>query len=119
VRQSQIIRELEKDYGNRFVFITMLTSDTAPNSTATQRTAEQWSRRFGLAPNRVVPSQEWHRTIPQHIVFSPLGHTLEWRVGLMTDAEIRASLAKHTREWRRWYAENKDSPSVLLSEIGQ
>jgi len=119
VRQSPIIRGLEKDYGERFVFITMLTSDASARSTATQHTAEQWSRRFGLTPSRVVPSQEGPRTIPQHVVFSPLGQTLEWRVGLMTDAEIRAVLVKHMREWRRWYAENKDSPSVLLSEIGE
>ena len=116
-RQAGIIKRLQKTFGNKVVFLTMMTSDASVNSSATPRTAEQWARQFGLDPASVIPTDEWARVIPQHVVFSPLGQTLDWQVGLRNEVQIKATVNKHMREWRRWYAENKDSPSVILSEI--
>jgi thiol-disulfide isomerase/thioredoxin len=117
-RQAPVIRNLEKDYGERIIFLTMMTTDASGRGPANTHTARQWARQHHLDPSRVVPTGERARTIPQHLLFSPLGQTLEWRIGLMSDADIRAVLAQHTREWNRWYQENKDSPSVIMSEIG-
>ena len=117
-RQAPIMRGLENSYGNKVAFLTMMTSDHSPSTPATAQTARQWAKQFGLDPGHVVPTGEWGRTIPQHIVFSPLGQTLDWKIGLMSDVQIRATLAEHMREWNRWYAENKDSPSVIMSDIG-
>ena len=118
-QQSRVIHQLEKAYGDKVVFLTMLTSDASPSSPATRATARVWARKFGLDPTRVTPSPEWHRTIPQHVVFSPLGQTLDWKVGLLGNAQIRALLAEHMNAWQRWYKDNKNSPSVLMSEIGR
>jgi len=117
-RQAPIVRDLEKSYGNKVVFITMMTSDASWSAPATEYTARQWAKQYGLDPAHVTPTSERARTIPQHIIFSPLGQTLDWNIGLMTDIQIRSALAKQMREWNQWYTENKNTPSVLLSEIG-
>lgn len=117
-QQASVIRGLEKKYPDKVVFITMMTSDQAVSSPASEHTARQWAKQYGLDPSHVAPTTEWARKIPQHILFSPLGQTLDWRIGLMRDAEIKAVIASHMRDWNRWYAENKDSPSVIMSDIG-
>lgn len=117
MRQAPIIKQLEKKYGKDVVFLTMVTSDSQPGVRASQATAQRWAKQHGLDPRHVMPTDEWGRVIPQHVVLSPLGQTLDWQVGLRNDVQIRSTIAKHMREWRAWYAENKDSPSVILSEI--
>jgi thiol-disulfide isomerase/thioredoxin len=117
-QQASIMRSIEKAYPGKVVFLTMMTSDNSSSSPATEHTARQWANQYSLDPHHVLPTTEWARRIPQHILFSPLGQTLEWKIGLMRDVQIKATLASHMRDWNRWYAENKDSPSVIMSEIG-
>ncbi len=117
LRQAGVIKQLEKSYGGKVVFITMMTSDHGVGKSATRQTAQQWSKQFGLDPDRVVPTDEWQRTIPQHVVFSPLGQTLYWKVGLLNDAQIRSVLGEHMSGWQSWYKENENSLSIMMSEI--
>jgi thiol-disulfide isomerase/thioredoxin len=117
LRQARVIKQIEKAHGNKVVFITMMTSDHGPGRPATRQTARQWSKQFALEPDHVVPTDERHRTIPQHVVFSPLGQTLYWKVGLHNGAQIRSVLAEHMREWQSWYKENENSLSIMMSEI--
>jgi thiol-disulfide isomerase/thioredoxin len=118
LRQAPTIQRLEHAYGDKVVFLTVLTSDDKPGAPSTRYTARRWAKQFRLDPDRVVAGSEWQRTIPQHAVFSPLGQTLYWQVGLHSDAQIRGTLQRLMRDWEQWHADNKGSLSVLLSEIG-
>ena len=99
-------------------FLTVLTSDQKPGAPATRHTARLWAQRFRLDPDHVVFGGEWQRFIPQHGAFSPLGQTLFWKVGLLSETQIREEVHQFVKDWDRWYDENKNSMSVLLSEIG-
>ena len=111
-------RTYEHVYDGKVVFLTVLTSDGKPGNRANRSTAQRWAKQFRLDPDRVIAGDEWTRVIPTHIVFSPLGQTLYFKTGLHSEAQIRSTLGKAIREWEPWYAENKNSMSVLLSEIG-
>lgn len=118
VRQAPVIRSLEHAFGDKVVFVTVLTSDTNPRSPATRNTARVWARRFNLDPEHVVGGSEGQRFIPTHIVFSPLGQTLYVETGLRSEGHIRSTLQKLIRDYDQWYEANKSSTSVILSEIG-
>jgi thiol-disulfide isomerase/thioredoxin len=116
-RQAPIIKRLEHSLGNKVVFLTVLTSDDRPGSPTNRYTARRWANQYRLDPDRVVAGSEWQRVIPHHILFSPLGQTLYEQVGLQSEAQIQSNLRRFMADWDRWYAENKNSMSVLLGEI--
>jgi len=118
VRQAPIIQRLEHAFGDRVVFVTVVTSDNEPMTPPTRFTARVWAKQFHLDPTRVVASPASPRFVPTHGLFSPLGQTLHWQSGLQSEPQIRATLTRLMGEWDRWYAENKNSPSVMMSEIG-
>ena len=118
LRQAPIIQRLEHVFGDKVVFLTVLTSDQKPGAPATRHTARVWAQRFRLDPEHVVFGGEWQRFIPQHGVFSPIGQTLFWKVGWLSETQVRQELQVLRQDWDRWYDENKNSTSVLLSEIG-
>ena len=118
LRQAPIIRGLEHAFGNTVVFVTVMTSDNDPMTPPSRHTARVWAKRFHLDPDKVVAGREGQRFIPTHGVFSPLGQTLYWQAGLQSEGQIRITLQRLMREWDEWYEENKNSTSVLLSEIG-
>jgi thiol-disulfide isomerase/thioredoxin len=116
-RQAPVIRQLEHVYKDKVVFVTVLTSDAKPGDPSTQYTARRWSKQYALDADHVIAGTQWGRVIPQHALFSPLGQTLYLEVGLKSEMQIRSTINKFTREWTQWYAENKNSMSVLLGEI--
>jgi thiol-disulfide isomerase/thioredoxin len=119
LRQAPAIKRLEHAYGDKVVFLTVLTSDDKPGAPSNRYTARRWANQYNLDPTRVVAGSEWQRVIPQHGVFSPLGQTLYWEVGLHSEGQIRSVLAQTMGDWDVWYADNKNSISVLLGEIGE
>ena len=48
-----------------------------------------------------------------------MGQTLHWQSGMLSEGQIRATMQRVTREYDEWYEENKNSTSVMLSEIGE
>jgi len=118
IQQAPIIRRLEQSYSGKVTFVTTITSDMDPRTPSSRYTARIWAKRFSLNPNNVIAGTEGQRFIPTHGLFSPLGQTLYWQAGWQSEDQIRATLKHLTREWDVWYAENKNSTSVLLSEIG-
>jgi thiol-disulfide isomerase/thioredoxin len=116
--QAPALQKLEQTYAGKVVFLTLLQSDRDPRAPATERTARLWSSRYRLDPAHVAASTEGQRTVPTHIVFSPLGQTLYMKAGLHTEAHARSCLERVMRHWTEWYAENENSLSVMLGEIG-
>ena len=119
VRQAPIIRKLEKTLGDEVTFLTVIVSDQAPTKPSTRMTARVWAEQHNLDPNHVIAGREGLRFIPTHIVFSPLGQTLEFKSGMLSDAQIRETFMRVKSKYNGWYAENKNSTSVLLGEIGE
>ncbi|UCE01497.1 MAG: hypothetical protein JSW67_09395 [Candidatus Latescibacterota bacterium] len=109
-RQAPLISKLEDVVGEDVLFLTLLTSAAEPTSQATVGTAAAWAKRYRLNPYLVVAGHERARTIPQHILFSPLGQTLYHAIGYHTDVQIRATLAQHMNRWNRLH------PEVSFSE---
>jgi thiol-disulfide isomerase/thioredoxin len=118
VRQAPIVRKVEHDYAGKAVFLTVITSERDPRSPATTHTAQRWANQHKLDPTHVIASDEGARYIPTHIVFSPMGQTLYFKSGVHSETQIRAQMDHAIRTWDRWYAENKNSVSVMLGEIG-
>jgi len=118
VRQASIMRKVEHAYAGKAVFLTAIISENDPRTPATEHTARRWASQFKLDPAHVIASEENARYIPTHIVFSPMGQTLYFKSGVHSETEIRAQLDHAIRVWDNWYAENKNSMSVMLGEIG-
>ena len=101
-RQAPIIKKLEGEFSSGVVFVTVITSAQAGlgRPTATAATARAWAQRFGLEPRKVVASDLWTFTIPQHILYSPEGQTLYRKEGLHSESQVREVLALAMREWQ-------------------
>jgi len=117
--QAPVIQKLERTYEGEVVFLTLLQSDRDPRTPASERTARQWASQYRLEPAHVAASEEGARFVPTHILFSPLGQTLYTKAGLHTENHVRTSLDRAMRRYRAWYAENENSLSVMLGEIGE
>lgn len=118
VSQAPTIRSLEHAFDNDVVFLTVLVSDASPRNPATRATARVWAAQHRLDPGHVAAGREAVRYIPTHVLFSPMGQTLFRRSGVLSEGQIRSVIDRHRREWNDWYAENKNSVSVMLGEIG-
>jgi thiol-disulfide isomerase/thioredoxin len=104
VAQAQVIKRLENAFGDKVVFLTVMTSASPEyESIPTQETARAWSQRCGLNPNRVVAAtDQWAKYIPTHILFSPEGQTLYRSTGYMTGDQIRGILSDYVKDWLNW-----------------
>lgn len=104
VAQAQVIKGLEKAYGDEVVFLTVMTSASPEfQSIPTQETARAWTHRFGLDPHRVLAAKNlWGMTIPTHILYSPEGQTLYRSTGYMSADQIRSILSKYVKDWKNW-----------------
>jgi thiol-disulfide isomerase/thioredoxin len=102
--QAKVIKALEKEFGDRVVFLTVITSAKNEfNSAPTQQTAKSWARKYGLDPaSVVVATDRWGMTIPTHILYSPTGQTLFRTKGYHSKDQVRAILAKYTGDWKNW-----------------
>lgn len=117
VSQAPTIRSLEHARDD-VVFLTVLVSDATPRNPATRATARVWAAQHRLDPEHVAAGREGVRYIPTHVLFSPMGQTLFRKSGLLNESQIRSVIDRQQRDWKDWYAENKNSMSVMLGEIG-
>ena len=104
VAQAQVIKRMENAFGDKVVFLTIMTS-TSPEfqSVPTQETARAWSQRFGLNPHRVLAAtNRWGMVIPTHILYSPEGQTLYRSTGYIPGDQIRTTLSKYMKDWKNW-----------------
>lgn len=102
VPQTQAISALESIYGDRVVFMTIITSDEAGTLQPPHpRSASEWARRFRLDPaNVVVATDLFGRKVPAHFFYSPTGQTLFHHIGGLSEAQIRTVLNQHLSTWQ-------------------
>ena len=79
--QTRTIRALEQRYGDRLVFLTVVSGTDEVMQPPSPETARDWARRFDLDPSRV-----WARfstdTLPHHVLYAPNGEVLFRESGL-------------------------------------
>jgi len=102
--QARVIHRLERAWPDRVVFVTIMTSESAGyEDIPDQRSARTWAARFELEPSMVVAAtDQWSRTVPAHLLYSPQGHTLFAHTGGMTEEQIREVVTRYTADWERW-----------------
>ena len=102
-RQTPETRRVEAETEGRVEFLTIMTGKSAQyNDHATVATAKEWSNRFGLEPERVLASDLWFKTVPEHRLYSPQGHTLFVHVGYLSAEQIRSVITYYRTDWQHW-----------------
>jgi thiol-disulfide isomerase/thioredoxin len=102
-RQATEIKAVEKQAEGDVVFITIMTSRSNQyNDHATVDTAKSWASRFGLDPKRVLAAELWSKTIPEHRLYSPQGHTLFVHVGGLSAKQITEILSYYKIGYSNW-----------------
>ncbi len=100
------MKDLDKVVGNMgddIVFLTVMTGKSnAYNDHATADTAKEWASRFNLPKERVVAAELWFKTVPEHRLYSPKGHTLFVHVGFLQAQQIKDVIAYYKTGWEEW-----------------
>ena len=85
------------------MFVTIVTSERpSPDAPATVETAKAWAAATGHDPSRVLAADLWSKTVPEHRLYSPEGHTLFVHRGTMPAEAMVSVLGERAAEWRRW-----------------
>ncbi len=85
--QAKTVRSLERKYGDRLVFLTVVTGTNKVMEPPTAQTAMNWARRFNLDPEKVFAYFSTN-TLPYHILYSPSGEVLHENSGLYSAGQI-------------------------------
>jgi len=92
--QTPETRKAEKATDESVVFLTIMAGKSEQyNDHATVDTAKAWASRFGLDAKRVLAAELWFKTVPEHRLYSPQGHTLFVHVGALSAEQIRQVVA--------------------------
>lgn len=101
--QTPQTKNVQKKLKDEIVFITIMTGKSNKyNDHATVETAQQWANRFNLDPAKVIAAELWFKTIPEHRLFSPEGHTLFVHVGALTADQIEEVIKYYQTGWNNW-----------------
>jgi thiol-disulfide isomerase/thioredoxin len=101
--QAPVTKKVEKEMGGAVVFHTVMTGKSNKyNDHATVDTAKAWASRFGLDAKRVVAAELWFKTIPEHRLYSPQGHTLFVHVGALSADQIRKVISYYKKGYDNW-----------------
>lgn len=93
--QTRTIKALEQRYGDRVVFVTVVTGTDVVMQPPGADTALAWARRFGLDPERVLAHFSTD-TLPYHVLYSPRGEVLFRDSGLYSQDRIIGVLRAKT-----------------------
>lgn len=101
--QTPQTEKVEKEMEGDVVFLTIMTGKSNKyNDHATVHTAKAWASRFRLDPKRVLAAELWFKTIPEHRLYSPQGHTLFVHVGALSADQIREVISYYKTGWDDW-----------------
>ncbi|MFO7871795.1 MAG: thioredoxin family protein [Kiritimatiellia bacterium] len=101
--QTPETKRVEKDLGDEVVFLTVMTARSRKyNDHATVATAKSWAGKYRLDPDRVLAAKLWFKTIPEHRLYSPKGHTLFVHVGALKAGQIKKVIAFYKTGWEKW-----------------
>ena len=93
--QTRTIKALEQRYGDKLVFLTVVTGTNEVMQPPNAETAKAWADRFGLNPDRVLARFSTD-TLPHHVLYSPNGEILFRDSGLFKQDRIVSVLREKT-----------------------
>jgi len=93
--QTRTIKALERRYGDRLTFVTVVTGTDEVMQPPSADTALEWARRFGLNTERVLAHFSTE-TLPYHVLYSPQGEVLFRDSGLYDQRRIVEVLKSKT-----------------------
>ncbi|MCJ7596520.1 MAG: hypothetical protein MUO52_17275 [Desulfobacterales bacterium] len=115
VAQAQEIQRIEKRFGDKMVFLTVMTSVSPgnPKEVPDRQAARAWAQRFSLDPERVVAATNlfgW--TVPTHILYSPQAQTLYRSTGYLPGDQNMNILSAYMRDWEEWSQSGRTASPV-------
>lgn len=92
--QTRTLQGVERHYGDRIVFLTVITGTEKVMESPSASTAMKWVKRFNLDPYRVLAKFSTN-TLPYHVLYSPSGEILHQSSGLYSASMITGILKTH------------------------
>lgn len=93
--QTRTIKALERRYGDRLRFVTVMSGTDTVMQPPSVQTARDWAERFGLDPERVL-ARFGTDTLPYHVLYSPQGEVLFRDSGLYDEDQVISVLRANT-----------------------
>ena len=93
--QTRTIKALEQRYGDKLVFLTVVTGTDQVMRPPDAETARAWADRFGLSHERVLARFSTD-TLPHHVLYSPTGEVMFRDSGLYDQDRILSILRAKT-----------------------
>lgn len=102
-KQTLETQRVKSEINTQVTFITILTAKSHDYyDHAKPSTAKSWSDQYHLDPERVLAAELWYKTVPEHRLFSPQGHTLFVHVGFLTSSQIMDTIFYYKTGWDEW-----------------
>lgn len=111
--QAPQVRRVQAQLKDSISFITIMTAEsTRYGDHGTVKSAMLWASQNQLDPKHVFAAKLWHKTIPEHRLFSPEGHTLFVHVGYLSAQQILEIIDYYKNGWESYQA-NGDAPEWM------
>ena len=101
--QAPETKKVENEKEGEMAFLTIMTGKSNKyNDHASVDTAKTWARRFKLNPKNVLAAELWFKTIPEHRLYSPKGHTLFVHAGALPASQIEEVISYYQTGYDHW-----------------
>lgn len=102
-QQAPQIKKIQSSLKDQISFITVMTGQsTRYGDHGTVKSAMLWASKHQLDPRHVYAAKLWNKTIPEHRLFSPEGHTLFVHVGYLNSGQILKIIEYYTTGWKTY-----------------
>ena len=99
-QQTPQVKKAHNALKDRVSFITVMTGQsTRYGDHGTVKSALLWASKHHLDPRHVYAAKLWYKTVPEHRLFSPQGHTLFVHVGYLNSQQILNIIDYYQTGW--------------------
>lgn len=102
-QQAPQVKKVQSTLQDQISFITVMTGQsTRYGDHGTVKSAMLWASKHQLDPRHVYAAKLWYKTIPEHRLFSPQGHTLFVHVGYLNSDQILKIIEYYRAGWETY-----------------
>ncbi len=102
-QQAPQVKKVQSLLKDQVSFMTVMTGQsTRYGDHGTVKSAMLWASKHHLDPQHVYAAKLWYKTIPEHRLFSPEGHTLFVHVGYLNSEQILNIIQYYKRGWETY-----------------
>ncbi len=102
-QQAPQVKKVQSILRDQISFMTVITGQsTRYGDHGTVQSAMLWASRHQLDPRHVYAAKLWYKTIPEHRLFSPQGHTLFVHVGYLNSTKIIEIIEYYRSGWETY-----------------